>query len=113
MSVRDLITAVLLLAGALFCLAGAIGMLRLPDVPSRSQAATKPQILGLLLILAGAAVRLEPGYAIGLVLVALFQVSTAPVLTQMFGKAAYRTGCVDRSSLVVDELADRIGDERD
>jgi multicomponent Na+:H+ antiporter subunit G len=111
MSLRDLICALLLLTGALFCLAGAVGMLRFPDIPSRSQAATKPQILGLLLILAGAAVRLEPGYAVGLVLVALFQVATAPVLTQLFGKAAYRTDCVDRSTLVTDELAERIRDE--
>lgn len=112
MSIRDLVCAVLLLAGALFCLAGAVGMLRLPDIPSRSQTATKPQILGLLLILAGTAVRLASGDAVGLVLVALFQVSTAPVLTQLVGKAAYRSGSVDRSMLVTDELAERIGDER-
>ncbi|MEU6644323.1 monovalent cation/H(+) antiporter subunit G [Saccharomonospora sp. NPDC046836] len=112
MSVRDVICAVLLLSGALFCVIGAYGVLRLPDVPSRLQAATKPQTLGLLLILAGTAVRLEPQYAVGLALAGLFQVITAPVVSQLYGRAAYRTGAIDRSSLVIDELDERLRAER-
>ncbi|MFC4002427.1 monovalent cation/H(+) antiporter subunit G [Prauserella oleivorans] len=108
MSVRDWICAVLLISGALFCVVGTYGMLRLPDTPSRLQAATKPQTLGLLLILAGTAVRLEPQYAVGLLLAGLFQIITSPVLSQLFGRAAYRTGAVDHSTLVVDELEQRL-----
>ncbi|MCP2253877.1 multicomponent Na+:H+ antiporter subunit G [Prauserella aidingensis] len=108
MSVRDWISAVLLIAGALFCVIGAWGMVRLPDTLSRLQAATKPQTLGLLLVLAGTAVRLEPHFAVGLVLAGLFQVITAPVLSQLLGRAAYRTGGVDRSTLAVDELSQRL-----
>ncbi|OZM70878.1 sodium:proton antiporter [Amycolatopsis antarctica] len=110
--VRDIVCAVLLLSGALCCLVGAFGMLRFPDVPSRLQAATKPQTLGLLLVLAGSAVRLEPRFAVGLVLVALFQVITAPVLSQLFGRAAYRTGAMERSGVVTDDLARRLRAER-
>ncbi|RBM13351.1 sodium:proton antiporter [Prauserella sp. PE36] len=112
MTVRDWICAVLLLSGALFCLIGAYGVLRLPDVPSRLQAATKPQTLGLLLILAGTAVRLEPRYAVGLVLAGLFQVITAPVLSQLFGRTAYHTGAIEKSTLVTDELDERLRAER-
>ena len=38
------------LIGAGFCLTATIGLLRWPDVPSRLHAATKPQVLGVLLI---------------------------------------------------------------
>ena len=41
---------VLILIGALLCLTAAIGLLRFRDVPTRLHAATKPQVLGLLLI---------------------------------------------------------------
>lgn len=112
MTVRDWISAVLLLAGALFCVVGAFGMVRLPDVPSRLQAATKPQTLGLLLILAGAAVRLEPVFAVTLVLAGVFQIITAPVLSQLFGRAAYRTSAIEESTLVTDELDERLRADR-
>jgi multicomponent Na+:H+ antiporter subunit G len=112
MIVRDVLAAVFLLSGALFCLIGALGVLRFPDVPTRLQAATKPQTVGLLLILAGAAVRVKPEYAAGIVLVAVFQVMTAPVLAQLFGRAAYRTGAIDRSVLRADELDERLRAEQ-
>lgn len=103
----NVISAVLLLTGAMFCLLGALGLVRLPDLPARLQAATKPQTLGLLLILLGTAVRLEPQHAAALVLVALFQTFTAPVIAQLLGRAAYRSGTFRRDALVVDELGER------
>ncbi len=107
----DVISAVLLLAGALSCLLGAFGLLRLPDLPARMQAATKPQTLGLLLILAGTALRVELESAVTLVLVGLFQVITAPVVSQLLGRSAYRGGTVRRDLLVVDELAGQMPED--
>lgn len=104
----DVVSAALLLTGSLSCLLGAIGLLRLPDLPGRLQAATKPQTLGLLLILAGTALRVELGDALALALVGLFQVITAPVISQLVGRSAYRSGTVRRDLLVVDELADKM-----
>ena len=100
MSVADVVTAVLMLAGAVFCLLGAWGLLRFPDVPSRLQAATKPQTVGLLSILAGAAPQVEARYAAGLALVGLLQMVTAPVVAQRVGRAAYRTGRIRRDLLL-------------
>jgi multicomponent Na+:H+ antiporter subunit G len=110
--VIDVVSAVLLLLGALSCLLGALGLVRLPDLLGRLQAATKPQTLGLLLILAGAALRVELESAATLVLVGLFQVITAPVISQLVGRSAYRSGAVRHELLVVDELADKMPDER-
>jgi multicomponent Na+:H+ antiporter subunit G len=118
-TVIDVVAAVLLLLGALSCLFGAIGLVRLPSVLSRLQAATKPQTLGLFLVLAGTALRVPMDSAVTLVLVALFQVITAPVISQLVGRAAYRSGALPDDALVVDELAEHlpadalVGDESD
>jgi multicomponent Na+:H+ antiporter subunit G len=109
--VIDVVSAVLMLLGALSCLLGSIGLVRLPDLPGRLQSATKPQTLGLLLILAGTALRVELESAATLVLVGLFQVITAPVISQLVGRSAYRSGSVRRDLLVTDELARRMPDE--
>ena len=105
---RDIASAVLLLLGALSCLYGAVGLLRLPDLLGRLQTASKPQTLGLLLVLAGTALRVELESAVTLLLVALFQVITAPVISQLAGRSAYLSGSVRRDLLVVDELAGKL-----
>ncbi|MFU8871307.1 monovalent cation/H(+) antiporter subunit G [Micromonospora sp. SL4-19] len=97
-----------LLAGALLGLAAGIGVLRFPDVLSRMHAATKPQVLGVLLLLVGLALRLRTPSDLGMIaLVAIFQLATAPVAAQMISRAAYRSGRFDRDLLDVDELAGR------
>ena len=108
----DVVTAVLMLVGAGSCLLGAIGLVRLPDLPARLQAATKPQTLGLALILLGTALRVELASAVTLLLVVLFQVITAPVVSQIAGRAAYRSGGIPEGSLVVDELAGHLPADR-
>jgi multicomponent Na+:H+ antiporter subunit G len=106
--VADWLGAAFLLAGALLSLAAGIGVLRLPDVLDRMHAATKPQVLGVLLLLLGVALRLRTPSDLGMIgLVAVFQLATAPVAAQMVGRAAYRSGRVDRDLLDVDELAGR------
>ncbi len=112
MSVRDAVAAVLMLVGAASSLLGAVGLVRLPDLPARLQAATKPQTLGLSLVLLGTALRVELVSAVTLVLVVLFQVITAPVVSQLVGRAAYRSGGVPADALVVDELAGRLPADR-
>lgn len=104
-NVADVIAAGCMLAGALLCLLAGIGLLRLPDVLTRMHAATKPQALGLLLVLIGAGLRLRSVIDITtLLLVCLFQLLTSPVAAHMVGRAAYRAGRMDRENIVVDEL---------
>jgi multicomponent Na+:H+ antiporter subunit G len=111
-SALDAVAAVLMLVGAASTLLGAIGLVRLPDLLARLQAATKPQTLGLSLVLLGTALRVELASAVTLGLVLLFQVITAPVLSQLVGRAAYRSGGVPADALVVDELAGRLPADR-
>ena len=104
MNAGDVATAVLMPAGALFCAVGALGVLRFPDLLTRLHAATKPQTIGLVLVLAGAAPQAgSVAAAAPLLLVAVFQLITAPVAAQTIGAAAYRAGVLDRSVLTIDE----------
>ncbi|MEH0936790.1 monovalent cation/H(+) antiporter subunit G [Micromonospora psammae] len=107
-TVADWLGGFALVGGALLSLAAGIGVLRFPDVLDRMHAATKPQVLGVLLLLLGLALRLRTPADLGMIaLVGVFQLVTAPVAAQMIGRAAYRSGRVDRSLLDTDELADR------
>ena len=59
MLIINILTILLLLAGAFFFLAGTIGLLRFPDVYTRLHALTKADNLGLGLLLAGLALQAE------------------------------------------------------
>jgi multicomponent Na+:H+ antiporter subunit G len=101
----DLIAWVCLVAGALLSLSAGVALLRFPDLLSRMHAATKPQVLGLLLVLIGCALRLRDLVDITtLLLVLVFQMATAPVAAHMVGRAAYRAGQCRNDLLVTDEL---------
>ncbi|MCD9199751.1 monovalent cation/H(+) antiporter subunit G [Aeromicrobium wangtongii] len=101
----DVIAGALLIGGAAMAAIAAIGIVRFPDVLSRMHAATKPQTVGLLMILAGLGLRLQDLSAITvLFLIAVFQLLTAPVSAHMVGRAAFRTGFAKRDQLTVCEL---------
>ena len=104
--ILEVVSALLLLTGVGLAVVAGVGLVRFPDVLSRSHAATKPATLGLLLVLVGAALSVEDGSdRAKLLLVAAFQFVTAPVAAHMTGRAAYRAGEGDLDRLVVDELA--------
>lgn len=103
--VADALAALCLLGGALLAFAAGMGVLRFPDLLSRMHAATKPQVLGLVLVLLGLALRLRSGPVLSiLALVVVFQLLTSPVAAHMVGRAGYRTGKVRHDLLLVDEL---------
>lgn len=105
----DTAGAVLLFVGAAISLFGALGMVLMPDVLSRSHAATNPQALGMLLVLMGVALRLRSGIDLGtLGLVGFFQLLTGPVAAHLVARVAYRTGYAGREGLVFDELDEQL-----
>ncbi|MCH1864945.1 monovalent cation/H(+) antiporter subunit G [Nocardioides sp. CFH 31398] len=109
-AVADVASGVLILLGALLSLVAAIGMLRFPDVLTRMHSATKPQVLGVVLVVLGLALNLRDASVLMLLLlVVVFQMSTSPVAGHMVGRAAFRAGQVRDDLLVVDELSDTLG----
>lgn len=98
--ITDSIGQVLILAGAVLCVTAAVGLLRFKDLLTRMHAATKPQVLGVLLVLCGVALSKEGGLHIGmLLLVGVFQMLTIPVGAHMVGRAGFRTGQVAPSDI--------------
>ncbi len=101
----DVITGVLVLGGSALALTASLGVVRFPDTLSRMHAATKPQVLGLLLVLIGAAIRLRGNVDVGMmVLTAMFTLITAPVIANRVGQLAYREQNVRDDLMTVDEL---------
>lgn len=102
----DVLTGICLLVGAALSLTGVIGLLRFPDVLSRLHAATKPQVLGLMLVLAAVGLqRPDWGTISTLVLISVFQMMTVPVSAHMLGRAGYRTRRLRKDLFTRDELA--------
>jgi multicomponent Na+:H+ antiporter subunit G len=98
---------VLILLGALLCVTAAIGLVRFRDVPSRLHAATKPQVLGVILICGAIALSLRSWPVVAfLVPIVLIQLAASPLAAQMVGRQAYRNRTMNRDDLAVDELAD-------
>ena len=112
-TVADVVSVVCMLGGSFLVLAAGVGVLRFPDLLARMHAGTKPQVLGLILVLVGLGLRLRSGGAVwALVLVAVFGLLTAPVAAHMVGRAGYRTGKVRSDLLVTDELTRDLAEAR-
>lgn len=108
-TVLDVAALVCVAAATGFSIAAGVGLLRFPDALSRLHAATKPQIFGLLLIIAAIALDQRSFMTLfALLPVFVFQSLTAPIGAHMVGRAAYRTGQLDTDALTVDELAPAI-----
>ncbi|QDB80493.1 monovalent cation/H(+) antiporter subunit G [Georgenia wutianyii] len=106
-TVLDVLAAALLLGGSLLAFIAGLGIVRFPDLLSRMHAATKPQVLGLMLLMTGLGIELRNFTAgVTLLLVVAFQLVTGPISAHMLSRAAYRTGKVDSSTLLVDELTE-------
>jgi multicomponent Na+:H+ antiporter subunit G len=107
--ILDVLAAVCVLLGAFLSVLAGVGLLRFPDALSRLHAATKPQILGLLFVLAGIALEAHSwSTLLALAPVLLFQMLTAPVSAHMVGRAGYRTGNFRKELLLVDELEEAV-----
>jgi multicomponent Na+:H+ antiporter subunit G len=101
----DAVSAVFMVVGALMSLGAAIGLLRFPDLLSRMHAATKPQVLGLFLLLAAIGLQMRTWWVWPVLVVAwIFQLLTVPVSAHMVGRAGYRTKHLHRELLTADEL---------
>ncbi len=103
----EILAAALLLAGVIIGITGGVGLHRFGSVYARMHAATKPATLGLVLVLAGVAVRAgDTGDVIKLVLVIVFQFLTAPLAAHALARAAYRADIPIGATAELDELAE-------
>ena len=93
MQVTELLTVLLLLAGAVFFLAGTVGLLRFPDVYTRLHALTKADNVGLGLVVAGLVLQAESLAAMGkLLLIWLLVLLASASVAHLVARTALRKG---------------------
>lgn len=91
--VGDALSWICLVAGGLFCIVGAIGMLRMPDFYTRMHAASVIETLGVGLLLLGMAI--QSGFTlvtVKLVVIGLLVLFASPTATHALAKAALARG---------------------
>ena len=103
------VPGLLLICGCMLYLGAAVGIVRFPDVVSRLHAATKPQVLGMLLLLTGLGLHLGDWAVVPLLVLAwvLILIGT-PVASHMVGRSGYRNRHFDPASLSSNELEELI-----
>lgn len=98
------LTGILAVAGATLVLLAAIGVLRMPDLFTRMQAATKATTLGLGCLLTAAAVALADSSSVMRAIgIGAFVMLTSPVSNHVIARAAYLTRVPLWEGTVVDE----------
>jgi multicomponent Na+:H+ antiporter subunit G len=107
---RGWFAAAWMLLGATFMVIAAIGVVRMPDLFTRMQAAAKTGTAGAGCVLLGTALYFgEPQVAAEAVVVVVFLLLTAPVAGHLLARAAYMTRVPLAPDTVPDELRDRFG----
>lgn len=112
--IGEFIGALLILTGAIASIISVFGLIRLPDVYTRSHAATKSSTLAVLLTLSGAFVYFlfsENFVSVRLLLGIGFVFLTAPVAGHVIIRAAYRSKVQLADISTEDELYERIHGE--
>ncbi|MFH1221225.1 MAG: monovalent cation/H(+) antiporter subunit G [Candidatus Eisenbacteria bacterium] len=108
MSSNVIIGYILISIGAFFDFVGCVGLLRLPDVYNRCQAATKCVTLGTILVLAGTAVvTASPAIAIKAGLCAVFVLFTSPTAAHALVRGSYLAGVRLWDKSVVNKFKER------
>lgn len=103
----DTVATILVVAGTIFMLLSAVGVLRMPDVYMRLAVATKASSLGAGCLMLGVALHFEDfGIVVRAILVVIFIFLTAPVSAHLIGRAAYVTGVKLWAGSGIDELRD-------
>ena len=102
----DIITGLIIIVGAVFTLVAALGILRFPDLYSRTHAASKAGTLGSgLLLLALAVYAGDLGVATRALAAFVFLLLTAPIAAHLLARAAYFVGHKPWSGTQIDDLA--------
>jgi multicomponent Na+:H+ antiporter subunit G len=92
--------------GTFLMVVAGLGIVRMPDLPTRMHASSKAGTLGAALILIGVAFAFADGaVAVRAVLIIGFLFLTAPVASHVIARAAYRTGVPLSDETVIDEMA--------
>ena len=106
--IATVFAGILVLVGAFFALVAVIGLWRLPDIYTRSHAASKTGTLGSGLVLIALAVHAGDVAITSRALAGVvFFLLTAPIAAHLLARAAYAVGYPLSDNSVMDDLAQR------
>lgn len=101
----EIVISILLVVGTLFCLIGALGVLRFQDVYVRMHAASKAGTLGAgLLLIAVAVASAELGLITRSIAGVVFLVLTTPVSTHLLARASVIAGVKTCKTTIVNKI---------
>lgn len=105
-NLTELLPILLILIGTVFNFISSFGLIRLPDVYTRSHAVSKSTTIGVLFILSGTFVffMLEGVFSIRLFLGILFVFLTSPVASHVIVRSAYRSKVKFADITIQDDL---------
>ncbi|WP_102346730.1 monovalent cation/H(+) antiporter subunit G [Bacillus sp. Marseille-P3661] len=115
-TIVEFLIGALVLLGAFFCLVAALGLMRMPDLFTRTHAASKASTLGVMLTLLGvlAFFWYEDGYINArLVLGIIFVFITTPVAGHIISRAAYNMNVPLWEKTVQDDLKNSYSKSKD
>jgi len=114
MEIKDYLTTILMLSGAIFILVAAFGILRFQDLYMRVSAATKASTLGVGLSLLALAVHFsELGLTSRSLATITFIAITSPVAGHLISRSAYMSGVPLWKNSKVDELRGQYDEKSD
>lgn len=104
----EIIVSILLLSGATLMILAAVGIVRLPDLPTRMHASTKAGAMGAMFIMGGVALFFADSVVVARAMgIIVFILITAPISAHVIGRAGYFIGVPLWSGTVKDELRER------
>jgi multicomponent Na+:H+ antiporter subunit G len=108
----EYLMSALLLIGAVFLLLAAVGIIRMPDLYTRLQAAAKASTLGVGSVVLALAVHFtDTAITVRALLVVAFLFLTTPVAAHVIGRAAYIIGVPLWEKTLFDELRGHYDDK--
>lgn len=104
----EIASDVLLLVGTTFLLLAALGMVRMPDLFTRMQSASKASTLGIACVLLALSFHF-PGISVNIRVLGIiaFFFLTTPITAHLIGRASYFVGVPVWKGTVIDELRGR------
>ncbi len=101
----EILVSITLVFGASLMLLASIGIIRLPDLPTRMHASTKSGALGTSMIMVGVALAfVDPVVTFRAFAIILFILITSPVAAHVIGRAGYFVGVTLWDGTVKDML---------
>jgi multicomponent Na+:H+ antiporter subunit G len=110
--VIEIIVSLFLLVGASFMMLAAVGILRLPDLPTRMHASTKAAAMGAMFIMGAVAFYFADSIVFARAFaIVVFIMITSPIAAHVIGRAGYFTGTPLWEGTVKDELRENYDPE--